>query len=143
MRAGIVGGAIGLLGWFLPAVVGGGDNLTQEMLIGAMPLAVVFGVIVIRWFLGPLSYSIGTPGGLFAPLLVLGAALGTVFAGVLGLISSDLFGDPVAYALVALAALSAAVVRQQGIFTRVLIGARNDILEQAARLQISRGQRNG
>ena len=111
VRAGIVGGAIGLLGWFLPAVVGGGDNLTQEMLIGAMPLAVVFGVIVIRWFLGPLSYSIGTPGGLFAPLLVLGAALGTVFAGVLGLISSDLFGDPVAYALVGMAALFAAVVR--------------------------------
>lgn len=111
VRAGIVGGAVGLLGWFLPGVVGGGDNLTQQTLNGATPLIVVAGIVVIRWFLGPVSYSISAPGGLFAPLLVLGAGIGALFGGMVMWVSSDLFGNPVTYALVGMAGLFAAVVR--------------------------------
>jgi CIC family chloride channel protein len=33
----------------------------------------------VRLLLGPLSYAPGLPGGLFAPLLVVGAAFGALF----------------------------------------------------------------
>ena len=41
LRAAIVGGAVGLPGWFLPDFVGPGDNLIQELLIGSTPLLLV------------------------------------------------------------------------------------------------------
>lgn len=111
VRAALVGAGVGLLGWFLPNVVGGGDNLTQQTLTGSTPLLVIGAIIVVRWFLGPVSYSVSTPGGLFAPLLVLGAGIGALFGGVAALVSRDLFGHPVVYALVGMAALFGAVVR--------------------------------
>ncbi len=37
-------------------------------------------LLVVRFFAGPLSYAAGTPGGLFAPMLALGALWGVVFA---------------------------------------------------------------
>ena len=111
LRAAIVGGAVGLLGWFLPDFVGPGDNLIQELLIGSTPLLLVFAYLVVRWFLGPISYSVGTPGGLFAPLLVVGGAIGAAVGGLLNLISPSTFGNPIIYVLVGMSALFAAVVR--------------------------------
>lgn len=76
LRAAVIGAAIGIVGWFSPGLIGGGDAITQHLLasgvvIGALPLA-----FVVRFLLGPASYAARTPGGLFAPLLVLGAQLG-------------------------------------------------------------------
>ena len=62
-----------------PAWWGRRQPLTQQTLNGATPLIVVAGIVVIRWFLGPVSYSISAPGGLFAPLPVLGAGIGALF----------------------------------------------------------------
>jgi CIC family chloride channel protein len=53
------------------------------MLAGGGSMIVVGGVFLVRFGLGPVSYAAGTPGGLFAPMLVLGAqsglVLGTLF----------------------------------------------------------------
>lgn len=111
VRAAIVGAAVGLLGWFVPNIVGGGDNLTQQTLTGSAPILTIAAIVLIRWFLGPVSYSVSTPGGLFAPLMVLGAGFGGLFGGLVMLVSSDLFGNPVTYALVGMAAFFGAVVR--------------------------------
>jgi CIC family chloride channel protein len=37
-------------------------------------------VFALRFGLGVVSYAAGTPGGLFAPMLVLGSQLGVLFA---------------------------------------------------------------
>jgi CIC family chloride channel protein len=79
-RAAAVGATVGLLAWFVPALVGGGDALTQRVLAGAEAVAVVSAIFLARFALGPLSYAAGTPGGLFAPILVLGAQSGFLFA---------------------------------------------------------------
>lgn len=110
-RAACVGAAVGLLGWFTPGLVGGGDALTEELLLGSLPLLTVAGILVVRWFLGPLSYSVGTPGGLFSPLLLLGAACGILFGCVVHAISPALAPEPAAYALVGMAVFFTAVVR--------------------------------
>ena len=58
-----------MLAWFVPAVVGGGDAITQRTLIGAEMLRWLPLVFLLRLGLGAISYAAGTPGGLFAPML--------------------------------------------------------------------------
>src|SRR6516225_500193 len=70
--AGLIGASVGCLAWFLPDLVGGGDPITQRTLLGAGTLAALPLVFLLRLALGAVSYSAGTPGGLFAPMLVLG-----------------------------------------------------------------------
>ena len=111
LRAGLVGAAVGALAWFAPSLVGGGDGLTQGILNGATPYALLPLLFVTRLFLSCASYAAGTPGGLFAPLLVLGAQMGFFF-GALGhpsVAAPDVHG--VLFAVVGMAALFAAVVR--------------------------------
>jgi CIC family chloride channel protein len=82
VRAGLIGAAVGTLAWFAPSVVGGGDTITQRSLVGAETLSVLALVFLLRFGLGTVSYAAGTPGGLFAPMLALGAQLG-LFLGLL------------------------------------------------------------
>jgi CIC family chloride channel protein len=111
MRAGVAGMVVGTLGWFAPDLVGGGDAITQRTLAGGAMLAVVPGAFVVRFALGTVSYAAGTPGGLFAPLLVLGAQLGLVFGGSCRLLLPDLGIEPEACAVVGMAAFFTGVVR--------------------------------
>ena len=67
VRAGLIGAAVGMLAWFAPALVGGGDAITQRTLSGGETLALVLVAFLLRFGLGAVSYAAGTPGGLFAP----------------------------------------------------------------------------
>ncbi len=111
LRAAAVGAAVGLLAWFAPDLVGGGDPLTQRALSGSIALSALSLVFVVRFGLGPLSYAAGTPGGLFAPLLVLGAQIGLLFAAAGASWFPDLTPTPTSLAIVAMAAFFTAVVR--------------------------------
>ncbi|CAM2781821.1 chloride channel protein [Prescottella defluvii] len=82
-RAGAIGAVIGLLLAIDPLAAGGGDALAQRIVGGGnLLLPVAFGLVLMRVVAGPLSYAAGTPGGLFAPLLAVGALWGVLFAGV-------------------------------------------------------------
>ena len=111
LRAGLVGAAVGALAWFAPDLVGGGDVLTQRALAGAETLAVLPFIFLLRAGLGAVSYAAGTPGGLFAPMLALGAELGLWFGLLCRAVFPDLDIDPQAFALVGMAAFFAGVVR--------------------------------
>ncbi len=78
-RAALIGAAIGTLTWFLPALVGGGDNITQQVLSGNVVFATLAAAFLLRFVLGPVSYAARTPGGLFAPLLTIGSQAGLLF----------------------------------------------------------------
>lgn len=113
LRAALIGGLVGAVGWFAPGLVGGGDALTQRMLSGAEGVALlplVF-VLAIRFVLGPVSYAAGTPGGLFAPMLVVGSQLGLLFAALDRIVFPHVTVAPTAFAIVAMAAFFTAVVR--------------------------------
>src|SRR5581483_7897566 len=68
-------------------------------------------VFLLRWGLACVSYAAGTPGGLFAPMLVLGAQLGLLFGGLCRLVFPGLDVQPIAFAVVAMAAFFTGVVR--------------------------------
>lgn len=108
-RAALVGVAVGVLAWFAPDLVGGGDALTQRALAGAGALSYIAFIVLVRTVLGAVSYAAGTPGGLFAPMLVLGAQTGLAF-GQIWHGFADTSADPAAFAVVGMAAFFTAVV---------------------------------
>jgi CIC family chloride channel protein len=111
LRAGLIGATIGALAWFRPELVGGGDTITQRTLAGAETLAILPLVFLLRLGLGAVSYAAATPGGLFAPLLVLGAQLGLFFGLLSRLAFPDLNIQPEGFAVVGMAAFFTGVVR--------------------------------
>jgi CIC family chloride channel protein len=109
----LVGAGVGALAWFMPEAVGGGDDITQDVLagqaaIGALPL-----LALVRFVLGPVSYGAGTPGGLFAPLLVLGAQIGLACGWLFHQWGSSLAPWPVTFAVAGMAAFFTATVRSK------------------------------
>jgi chloride channel protein, CIC family len=113
VKAAGIGGIIGLAMFVSPQAVGGGDHLTQQILSGHnMVLAVVIGYLAVRVVAGPLSYSAAVPGGLFAPLLAVGALWGLLFVGAFDAVwPSDTTHLAVPMALVGMAAFFGATVR--------------------------------
>ncbi|MFN8466916.1 MAG: H(+)/Cl(-) exchange transporter ClcA [Caldilineaceae bacterium] len=111
VRAALIGALIGAVGWIEPRLIGGGDSLNQQVLTGGLSLTTLAILFAIRWFLGPVSYSAGTPGGLFAPLLVVGALFGSLYAGILQAWLPGLGLDLTAFAIVGMAAFFVGVVR--------------------------------
>jgi CIC family chloride channel protein len=111
LRAGVIGAGVGMLAWFAPDLVGGGDAITQRALAGADTLAVLPLVFLLRLGLSAISYAAGTPGGLFAPMLVLGAQFGLFFGQLCQLVFPDLDIQPEGFAVVGMAAFFTGVVR--------------------------------
>jgi CIC family chloride channel protein len=111
VRAALIGGLVGLLAWFEPQLVGGGDAITQQTLLNHGALSAIALIFAVRFALGPLSYAAGTPGGLFAPMLVLGAQIGVVFGRLCVQWFPDAAAPPTAYAVVGMTAFFTAVVR--------------------------------
>lgn len=109
-RAALVGGLVGVVAWFAPDLVGGGDRITQSVLSGGAVLAVMPAVFALRFLLGAASYAAGTPGGLFAPMLVLGAQIGFLFGAGCGMMSITSL-PPEGFAVIGMAAFFAGVVR--------------------------------
>jgi CIC family chloride channel protein len=113
--AAAIGAAVGVLAWFAPGLVGPGDAITQQMLGGIQSVAAVgmgFAVVlIVRFALGAVSYAARTPGGLFAPILVLGSQSGLYFGTLCEHAFPSIGVRPVTYAVVGMAALFTAVVR--------------------------------
>ena len=110
MQAAIVGGVVGLLAFVAPEAIGGGESQVQAMLDGGHGFAIVAILFTVRLFLGPLCYSPGLPGGLFAPLLVIGAAAGLLLGMGAESVVPALKTPLTAFAAVGMGALFVAVV---------------------------------
>lgn len=112
-KAAIIGGLIGLVMFVYPLGVGGGDDLTQQILGGGhLAATAVVGILAVRFVAGPLSYSAAVPGGLFAPLLAVGALWGLFFVNVFDAVwPEDVRQLAIPMALVGMAAFFGATVR--------------------------------
>ncbi len=109
-KGAVVGAAAGLIAWFAPNAVGGGENLAQLAIAGRLACGAILSLLIVRFALTMASYGSGAPGGIFAPLLALGALLGNAFgAANAGL--RHVPSDPAAFAIVAMAACFTAIVR--------------------------------
>ena len=76
-----IGGlAVGLGGMIFPQALGVGYDTIQSLLQGDVPRAAIAGVLLVKSAIWIISLGSGTSGGVLAPLLMMGAALGGVEA---------------------------------------------------------------
>ena len=90
---------------------GCGKSSLLRALAGQGALAALLAILGARFLLTVGSYGTGAPGGIFAPLLVLGAHAGLIGGLAAALGSPSLAGAPSAWAVTGMAALFAATVR--------------------------------
>ena len=109
--AAAVGAAVGLVSWLSPVLVGGGHSLTELALAGRITLMLVPIYFVGRFLLSTSSYGTGAAGGIFAPLLALGALLGLGLGDVAHALFPAAVPEPAVFAVVGMAAYFAAIVR--------------------------------
>ena len=76
-----IGGVfVGLGGMIFPQALGVGYDTIQSLLQGDVPRAMIAGVLLVKSAIWIISLGSGTSGGVLAPLLMMGAALGGVEA---------------------------------------------------------------
>ncbi|MBX3390857.1 MAG: H(+)/Cl(-) exchange transporter ClcA [Phycisphaeraceae bacterium] len=80
MLPGIAAAICGFAAWWLPEAVGGGHSIAEKLLGGHLGwgLGMLFVLLLVKFVLTILSYSSGAPGGIFAPILLLGAISGAM-----------------------------------------------------------------
>ena len=107
-----VGGlAVGVLGWFVPDVLGVGyshvgDALNGKLVLGAMAL-----LLVLKLVATATAYASGNAGGIFGPSLFIGAMLGGTVGSLAHAGFPDITGSVGAYALVGMGTAFAGIVR--------------------------------
>jgi len=111
LAAGITGALIGLIGWFLPMAIGNGHSLAELTISGRIALLAIPGWFLLRFLLTISPYGTGAPGGIFAPLLVLGALIGLAVGKIALMIVPSAGVDSAVFAVVGMAAYFTAIVR--------------------------------
>lgn len=74
-----IGGlAIGIGGLIFPEALGVGYDVIAELLAGDAPLRIILGVLLVKSVIWAIPLGAGTSGGVLAPMLMMGAALGAL-----------------------------------------------------------------
>jgi CIC family chloride channel protein len=102
---------LGLIGFFVPRVLGVGYDTISDILNNNLALKLLLLVAIFKALALMISLGSGTSGGLLAPMFMSSAALGGSFAIVVNLIFPGAHLSPGAYALVAMAAVFGAASR--------------------------------
>jgi chloride channel protein, CIC family len=106
-RASLGGLLVGAIAIWLPAVVGNGYEPLNRLLDSGIAVSGVVVLVIAKMIATSGSVASGIPGGIFTPMLLVGAALG---AGWSNLASFGPVSDPGSYALVGMAAATAASI---------------------------------
>ncbi len=102
---------LGVIGYFVPRVLGVGYGTLSDILNNHLPLTLLLIILVFKSLALLISLGSGTSGGLLAPMFIGGAALGAAFAILINHLVPGAHLDPSAYALTGMAAVFAAASR--------------------------------
>lgn len=107
----LAGAFVGLASGLYPGVAGGGGALVERALSGEIVLAWLPALLVARFLLTMTSYGTGAAGGIFAPLLVIGALGGLAFGQVVHAAVPSWAAEPQAFAVIGMGGVLTAIVR--------------------------------
>ena len=108
----VVGGLlVGVVGWFVPQVLGVGYGYVGDALNGTMALKLMLALVVLKLLTVTTSYASGNAGGIFGPALFIGAMLGGSIGTVAHRLLPSYTATAGAYALVGMGAVFAGIVR--------------------------------
>ena len=102
---------VGLMGWFVPQVLGVGYKYVGDALNGRMAINLMVLLVVLKLFAVTTSYASGNAGGIFGPSLFIGAMLGGAVGALAHWLLPAYTATPGAYALVGMGAVFAGIVR--------------------------------
>ena len=107
----VAGGlVVGLMGWFVPQIMGVGYRYVGDVLNGNMALKLMILLLAMKLVAVAVSYASGNAGGIFGP-----SFSGAMLGGAIGTIAQHFFpghvASPGAYALVGMGTAFAGVVR--------------------------------
>ncbi len=123
----LAGALVGAVGIFFPEVFGDSYEAIAEILFGRMTVVhLLLILLVLKIVLTSLSLGSGFMGGVFAPSLFLGAALGGAFGRLADILFPRLIIQPSAFALVGMAAVLAGTVRAPATAIMLLFEMTND-----------------
>jgi CIC family chloride channel protein len=108
----VAGGVmVGVMGWFVPQLLGVGYKHVGEALNGGIALKLMILLLVLKLISVATSYASGNAGGIFGPSLFLGAMLGGAVGNIANHFLPAYVGTPGAYALVGMGTAFAGIVR--------------------------------
>jgi CIC family chloride channel protein len=108
----VTGGVtVGILGWFVPDVMGVGYGAVGQALNGHMVLGTMALLVCLKLVATATCYSSGNAGGIFGPALFIGAMLGGSVGSVAHIVMPSYTGGVGAYALVGMGAAFAGIIR--------------------------------
>jgi CIC family chloride channel protein len=102
---------VGIMGWFVPQLLGVGYKHVGEVLNGRMALRLMILLLALKLLAVATSYASGNAGGIFGPSLFLGAMLGGIVGTVAQRFLPNYVASPGAYALVGMGTAFAGIVR--------------------------------
>ncbi|GAB4472374.1 MAG: chloride channel protein [Anaerolineae bacterium] len=114
LKTALAGALVGVVGVFLPQVLGTGREAMREVLTGSIETTASLLVILAlaKLVMTALSLAGGFQGGVFAPSLFIGTMLGSAFGRLVNLLGLPaLSADPQAFAIAGMAGVMAGVMR--------------------------------
>jgi CIC family chloride channel protein len=110
-RATLAGLITGLVGIFVPPIMGIGYDTVEDILAGQAGLLFLLSLVVFKLLLTTFGLGLGLPGGLIGPTLMIGAAAGSV----MGILAEHYFPLPVSspalYAMLGMGAMMGATLQ--------------------------------
>ncbi|WP_024832904.1 ClC family H(+)/Cl(-) exchange transporter [Ruminiclostridium josui] len=74
--------AAGIVGLTMPEVLGGGSDIVISLSTVSFPLITLLLILVVKFLFTMISYGSSAPGGIFMPLLVIGALIGVIYGNI-------------------------------------------------------------
>ena len=100
-----------ILCFVLPEVTGGGHDLVESLIHQKAIIYTLIIIFIVKLFFTSISYATGFAGGIFLPMLVLGAIIGKIFGECLDLFAATGADFTVHWIVLGMAAYFVAVVR--------------------------------
>jgi CIC family chloride channel protein len=108
----VAGGlTVGLIGYYVPAILGVGYDQVDQALSGDLVLHVVVLLAILKIIATAVCYASGNAGGIFGPSMFVGAMMGAAVGQVAHHFLPGSTGGPGAYALVGMGTAFAGIIR--------------------------------
>lgn len=107
------------IAWYWPVTLGGGNNLIVSLPKLSVSIPLLFGLLLLRFVFSMISYGSEIPGGIFLPILTLGAVIGACYFVIvesLGMVPKQYLDN---YAIYAMAGYFACISKAP--FTAILL----------------------
>lgn len=109
LKPAIAGFVIGIIGLFIPYILGSGNLSVDLLLQHKLTLTTVLLVFVAKFFITPFCFGSGAVGGIFLPMLMLGSFLGYIVASVFNILGIQT--DVIVMSMIGMGAFLSAVAR--------------------------------